>query len=51
MPREYLTGVNYSAAGGQHEHHAVTQAQSAGVIKISVNRRQLIKGDFVKECV
>ena len=24
---------------GQHEHHTVTQARSAGVIKISVNRR------------
>jgi len=30
------------AAGGQQEHHTVTQARSAGVIKISANRRQHI---------
>jgi len=28
------------AAGGQQEHHTVTQARSAGVIKSGANRRQ-----------
>jgi len=39
-PREWLSGVNYSAAGGQLEHHTVTQTRSGGVVKISANRRQ-----------
>ena len=34
------------AAGGQQEHHPVTQTRSGGVIKTGANRRQHIKRDF-----
>ncbi len=34
------------AAGGQQEHHTITQTRSGGVLKSGANRRQRIKGGF-----
>jgi len=48
--REWLSEVNNSAAGGQHEHHTIMQARSAGVIKTGANRSQHIEGDFLRLC-